>query len=49
MNTVLIQWFYNKKSTIDTSVFGAEFLSLKIVMYTLGGIRYKLRIMGVTI
>ena len=32
-----------------TYVFGAEFVAMKIVMETLRGIRYKLRMMGVTI
>ena len=30
-------------------MFGAEFVSMKIVMETLRGIRYKLRMMGVPI
>ena len=47
MNTALIQWFSNKQDTIETSVFGAEFVATKIVMETLWGIRYKLRMMGV--
>ena len=38
-----------KQVTIDTSVFGAEFMALKIVMYTLQGIRYKMRMTGVPI
>ena len=38
-----------KQATIDTSVFGAEFVAMKIVMDTLRGIRYKMRMTGVPI
>ena len=34
---------------IETSVFGAEFVAMKIVMKTLRGIRYKLRMRRVPI
>ena len=49
MNTELIQWFSNKQATIDISVFGEECVAMKLVMETLLGKRYKLRIMGVPI
>ena len=49
MNTALIQWFSNKQSTIETSVFGAEFFAIKIGMESLRGLRYKFRMMGVEI
>ena len=42
-----ITWFSKKQSTIETSVFGAEFVAMKQGMETLRGIRYKLRMMGV--
>ena len=38
-----------KQSTVETSVFGAEFVAMKIGIETLRGIRYKLRMMGVPI
>ena len=38
-----------KKPTIETSVFGAEFVVLKHAMEAIHGIRYKLRMMGVTL
>ena len=44
-----IQWFSNKQAILETSVFEATFLGMKIVMETLRGIRYKLRVMGVPI
>jgi len=35
-----------KQATIETSVFGAEFVAMKIGIETMRGIRYKLRMMG---
>ena len=32
MNTALIQWFSKQQATIETSVFGAEFVAMKIGM-----------------
>ena len=39
----------NKQPTIETSVFGAEFVAMKYGMETLQGLRYKLNMMGVLI
>ena len=44
-----IVWFSKKQSTIETSVFGAEFVAMKQGMETLRGLRYKLRMMGVEV
>ena len=49
MNMALIQWLSKKQPTIETSVFGAEFVVMKHGMETLRGLRYKLRMMGVAI
>jgi hypothetical protein len=49
MNTVLVQWFLKQQATIENSVFGAEFVAMKIGMESLRGLRYKLRMMGVGI
>jgi hypothetical protein len=49
MNTALIQWFSRQQATIEMSVFGAEFVAMKIGMELLRGLRYKLRMMGVGI
>ncbi|KAI2491971.1 Reverse transcriptase (RNA-dependent DNA polymerase) [Fragilaria crotonensis] len=46
MNLAPIAWFSKKQSTIETTVFGAEFVAMKQGMETLRGIRYKLRMMG---
>ena len=38
-----------KQATIETSVFGAEFVAMKIGMETIRVLRYKLRMMVVPI
>ena len=38
-----------KQATIETSVFGADFVAMKQGMECLRGLRYKLRMMGVAI
>ena len=47
MNKALVQWLSNNQYMIQTSVFGAEFVVIKIGMETLRGLRYKLRMMGI--
>ena len=47
LNMAPITWFSKKQSTIETSVFGAEFVAMKQGMETLRGLRYKLQMMGV--
>ena len=44
-----IVWHSKKQSTIETSMFGAEFVAMKQGMEALQGLRYKLRMMGVQI
>ena len=44
--SALIQWVSKRQPTIETSVFGAEFVAMKHGVDTLQGIRYKLRMMG---
>ena len=36
-------------STVETSVFGAEFVMMKQGIDTVGGLRYKLRMIGIPI
>jgi hypothetical protein len=47
LNSSLIGWLSKKQPTIESSVFGAEFVSLKIGVETLHGLQYKLRMIGV--
>jgi hypothetical protein len=42
LNSALINWCSKKQATIETSVFGAEFVAMKHGMEALRGIRYKL-------
>ena len=48
-NTALINWLSKKQATIEGSVFGAEFVAMKTGVEAIRGIRYKLRMMGVTL
>ena len=49
VNSALVMWMSKKQPTVETSVFGAEFVALKHGVETLRGLRYKLRMMGVPI
>ena len=49
LNSALIGWLSKKQSTIETSVFGAEFVAMKVWIETLRGLRYKLRMMVVPV
>ena len=44
-----IAWLSKKQATIETSVFGAEFVAMKIGVEHIRALRYKLRMMGVPI
>ena len=43
----LINWVSKKQPTIETSVFGAEFVAMKHGTKKLRGLRYKCRMMGI--
>ena len=47
LNMAPIVWFSKKQTTIETSVFGTEFVMMKTVMDAMQGLRYKLRMMGI--
>jgi hypothetical protein len=49
LNMLLINWLSQKEPTIESSVFGAEFVAMKLGVEALQGIRYKLRMMGIPI
>lgn len=49
LNSALVMWLSKKQPTIETAVFGAEFVALKQGVEMLRGLRYKLRMMGVPI
>jgi len=45
----LIAWLSKRQPTVESSVFGAEFVAMKTGMEHLRALRYKLRMMGVPI
>ena len=47
MNMAPILWYSKRQPTVETSVFGAEFVAMKNGIETVRGLRYKLRMMGV--
>jgi hypothetical protein len=47
LNMALIDWLSKRQPTIETSVFGAEFVAMRLGIERLCGIRYKLRMMGI--
>ena len=49
LNMSLINWLSQKQPTIESSVFGAECVAVKLGVEVLRGIRYKLHMMGVPI
>ena len=48
-NGAPISWYSKRQNTIESSVFGSEFVALKIAMEMNEALRYKLRMMGVPI
>jgi hypothetical protein len=49
LNNALVDWLSKRQSTIESSVFGAEFVAMKHGIEKLRGLRYKLRMMGVPV
>ena len=47
INNAIVDWLSKRQPTIESSVFGAEFVAMKHGMEKLRGLRYKLRMMGV--
>ena len=48
-NSALIDWVSKKQPTVESAVFGAEFVAMKFGIEKLRALRYKLRMMGVPI
>jgi hypothetical protein len=44
-----IVWFSKRQPTVESRVFGAEFVAMKNGIETCRGLRYKLRMMGVAL
>jgi hypothetical protein len=49
LNMAQIVWFFKRQPTVESSVFGAEFVAMKNGIENCRGLRYKLRMMGVTL
>jgi hypothetical protein len=49
VNGALITWLSKRQPTVESSVFRAEFVALKNGMESVRGLRYKLRMMGISI
>ena len=49
VNTALVQRSSKKQSTVETSVFGAEFVTMKQGIDALKGLKYNLRMLGIHI
>ena len=49
MTMPLINWYSKKQSTIETSVFGAEFVAMRVGVDTMHTIQNKLRMMDIMI
>ena len=47
LNSACIAWLSKKQPTVETSVFGSEFVAMKLGIEALRGIRYKLRMIGI--
>ena len=47
VNSALVGWLSKKQATVETSVFGAEFVAMKLGVEYIRGLRYKPRMMGV--
>ena len=49
MNRSPILWFSKRQSAVESSLFGSEFVAMKIAIEMVEGLRRKLRMMGIPI
>jgi hypothetical protein len=49
LNSAPIYWMSKKQSSVETSSFGSEFTAMKLCTEYVRGLRYKLRMMGISI
>ena len=49
VNGAPISWYSKRQNTIESSVFGSEFVALKIAVEMNEALRYKIRMMGIPI
>ena len=48
LNSALIYWSSKKQTSVESSSFGSEFIAMKQCCEYVRGLRYKLRMMGIT-
>jgi Reverse transcriptase (RNA-dependent DNA polymerase) len=49
LNMAPIIWYSKRQGTVETSVFGSEFVAMKNATEAARGLRYKLRMMGIPV
>jgi hypothetical protein len=49
LNSAPIVWYSKAQTTVESSIFGSEFLALRIATDLIEGLRYKLHMLGVPI
>lgn len=49
VNMAPVLWYSKRQGTIESSVFGAEFVAMKTATEAARGLRYKLRMMGIEV
>ncbi len=49
INCSLVHWWSKKRTSVETSSFGSEFVAMKQCCEYLRGLRYKLRMMGIPV
>ena len=49
LNMAPIIWYSKRQGTVESAVFGAEFVAMKVGIETVRGLRYKCRMMGILI
>ncbi len=49
LNGAPIYWSSKKQTSCETSTFGSEFVAMKQATEYIHGLRYKLRMMGITV
>jgi hypothetical protein len=49
VNRAPVMWISNRQNTVETSMFGSEFVAMKIAVELIDALRYKLRMFGIPI
>jgi hypothetical protein len=49
VNKAPILWYSKRQNTVESSTFGSEFIAAKTAIDMIEGLRYKLRMMGISI